>query len=171
MLEYSTITKNVTNIPLDVHLMVEDIKDNILDYIGLEPNIITFHLEALNSKEEVMELIRYIRESNVKVGISIKPETKIEEILEFLPYVNLILVMTVEPGKGGQKLIPETIEKIKKIKEYIIANNLDILIEADGGINRETIEEVKNAGVDMIVVGTAIINSNNYKEEIKKFKK
>jgi len=170
MLEYATIAKNVSNVPLDVHLMVEDIKENILDYVGLEPNIITFHLEAAKNKDEVMDLINYIKESNIKVGISIKPDTKVEEVLEFLPYINLLLVMTVEPGKGGQKLIPETIEKIKKLKEHIIQNDLELVLEADGGINNETVSEVKNAGIDIMVAGTAIINSSDYKKEINNLK-
>lgn len=171
MLEYATIAKNISNLPLDVHLMVEDVKENILDYVGVEPNIITFHLEAVKNKEEVIELIHYIRESNIKVGISIKPDTKIEEILEYMPYINLLLIMTVEPGKGGQKLIPETVEKIKKLKEYIIKNDLEVVLEADGGINYETASGIKEAGIDIMVVGTAIINSDNYKEEIIKLKK
>jgi len=171
MLEYSTIIKNVSNIPMDVHLMVEDIKENILDYIGLEPNIITFHLEAVNNKEEILELINYIKESHVKVGISIKPDTNIKDVLEFLPYINLLLIMTVEPGKGGQKLIPETIDKVKKIKQYIDENDLEVILEADGGINSGNCIELKNAGIDIIVAGTAIINSNDYMETIKNFKK
>lgn len=171
MLEYATIAKNVSNLPLDVHLMVEDIKESILDYVGLEPNILTFHFEAVKNKEEVLELINYIKNSNSKVGLSIKPDTKLEEILEFLPYINLVLVMTVEPGKGGQELIGKTLEKIKKLREYIDTNELEVVIEADGGINSKTVSEVKNAGVDIIVAGTAIINSKNYKEEINKLKK
>jgi len=170
MLEYSTIIKNVSNIPMDVHLMVEDIKENILDYIGLEPNIITFHLEAVNNKEEILELINYIKESHVKVGISIKPDTNIKDVLEFLPYINLLLIMTVEPGKGGQKLIPETIDKVKKIRQYIDENDLEVILEADGGINSGNCIELKNAGIDIIVAGTAIINSNDYMETIKNFK-
>lgn len=171
MIEYATIAKSVSNIPLDVHLMVEDVKENILDFIGLEPSIITFHIEAAKNTEEIKSLINYIKESHVKVGISIKPETKIEEVLEFLPYINLLLVMTVEPGKGGQKLIPETVDKIKKLRDYINQNNLDVILEADGGINNETALKIKTAGVDIIVAGTAIINSNNYKEEIGILKK
>jgi len=170
MLEYATIAKNVSNIPLDVHLMVEDIKENILDYVGLEANIITIHLEATKGREEVFELINYIKDSNIKVGISIKPNTKIEEVLEYLPYINLILVMTVEPGKGGQKLIPETVNKIKLLKKYIEDNNLEVIIEADGGINNKNSSKLKEAGVDIIVAGTAIINSDDYKEEINKLK-
>ncbi|MBR6504301.1 MAG: ribulose-phosphate 3-epimerase [Clostridia bacterium] len=170
MLEYATIIKNVSNIPLDVHLMVKDIKENVLDYVGIEPNIITFHLEANNTKEDTMNLIKYIKESNIKVGISIKPNTDIEEVLEFLPYINLLLVMTVEPGKGGQKLIQETIGKIKQLKDYIEEKKLEVLIEVDGGVNTLNVNELKNAGVDIIVVGTAIINSKDYKKEINKLK-
>jgi len=170
MLEYATIVKNVSNIPLDVHLMVNDIKDNILDYVGLEPNIITIHIEATKNRDEVFELINYIKECNTKVGISIKPNTEINDILEFLPFINLVLIMTVEPGKGGQKLIPETIDKITKLRQYIDENNLEVLIEADGGINCEEAPKLKQAGVDIMVVGIAIINSSNYKEEIKKLK-
>ena len=102
----------------------------------------------------------------MKVGISIKPNTAIEEIFEFLPYLHLVLIMTVEPGKGGQKLIPETVEKVKVLKQYIEENNLDTYIEVDGGINPETVGAVKEAGADIIVAGSAIISAENYKEVI-----
>ncbi len=81
--------------------------------------------------------LQYIKENDIQCGLSIKPKTKVEEIYKFLPYISLLLIMTVEPGKGGQKLIPETIEKIRKLKEYIYQNNLETYIEADGGIIRE----------------------------------
>jgi len=170
MLEYATIAKNVSNIPLDVHLMVEDIKENILDYIGLEPNIITIHLEATKNKEEALGLIKYIKDSNVKVGLSIKPNTKIEEVLEFLPYINILLIMTVEPGKGGQKLIPETVEKTKELKKYLEENNLETYIEVDGGVNKDTINMVKEAGIDIAVAGSAIINAEDFKQAINELK-
>ena len=102
----------------------------------------------------------------VKFGISVKPNTKIEEIYEYLPYIHLCLVMTVEPGLGGQKLIPETLEKVKTLKEYIEENNIDIDIEVAGGINGETIEDAKNAGANIFVAGSAIVNRNNYEEAI-----
>ena len=166
MKEYSNSIKQISNIPLDVHLMVEDIKGFVDDYIGVEPNIITFHVEATSSKEEVMSLIKYIKESNIKVGLSVKPETKIEEIYEYLPYIHMCLVMTVEPGLGGQKLIPETLEKVKTLKEYIEKNDIDIDIEVDGGINEETIEAAKTAGANIFVVGTAIVNKEDYGQAI-----
>ena len=111
MFEYASYIKRISNLPLDVHLMVEDVKSSVNDFIAVEPNIITFHYEACKNKEEVYNNINYIKENNCKVGIAIKPETKIEEIYEFLPYIHMCLVMTVEPGKGGQEIIKETIKK------------------------------------------------------------
>ena len=170
MHEYSSRIKNISNLPLDVHLMVKDIKSYIDSFIPYEPNIITFHVEACKDKEEVFELIKYIKENNIKVGISIKPNTKIEEIYEYLPFVHLVLVMTVEPGYGGQKLIPETIEKVKALNEYITKNNIEIDIEVDGGINLENKEILKEAGANIIVAGSSIIKSQYYKKVIDKIK-
>ena len=170
MLEYSTNIKQMSNLPLDVHLMVEDVKAYIDSFIPYEPNIITFHLEACKDKKEVLGFIKYIKENNIKVGISIKPNTKVEELYEYLPLIHLALIMTVEPGYGGQKLISETIEKVKELKEYIENNNVDIDIEVDGGINLENKEDLKEAGANIIVAGSSIINSNNYEEIITKIK-
>lgn len=170
MLNYCNIIKQISNLPLDVHFMVSDVKKFVEEYIKFEPDIITFHYESCSSDEEVMELINYIKENNIKVGISIKPNTTVERIYKFLPYIHLILVMTVEPGKGGQELILETLEKIEILRKYIDNNNLDTYIEADGGINLNTIDNVKNAGIDIAVSGSAIIKSENYKETIKKLK-
>ena len=168
MNKYTNILKQITILPLDVHLMVEDVETYVKLYSAIEPNIITFHLEACKDKEEVHKIIKLIRENNCKVGIAIKPTTDIKDIYEFLPYINTVLVMTVEPGKGGQSLISETLRKIKILKEYLNQNNLDTYIEADGGINIETIEEVKDAGVDIAVVGNGILKTENYEETIKK---
>ncbi|MFR1777650.1 MAG: ribulose-phosphate 3-epimerase [Clostridia bacterium] len=170
MNKYTNILKQITILPLDVHLMVEDVETYVKLYSAIEPNIITFHLEACKDKEEVHKIIKLIRENNCKVGIAIKPTTDIKDIYEFLPYINTVLVMTVEPGKGGQSLISETLRKIKILKEYLNQNNLDTYIEADGGINIETIEEVKDAGVDIAVVGNGILKTENYEETIKKLK-
>lgn len=166
MFKLTNEIKQMSNLPLDVHLMVENIKENIDRYLPFEPEVITFHLEACRNKEEVKKHIKYLRENNVKCGISIKPQTKLQDIYEFLPYMYLCLIMTVEPGKGGQKLIPETVEKIKKLKQYIEENNLDTYIEVDGGINQETAKTVKKAGADILVSGSAIIKAQNYKEII-----
>ena len=170
MKEYVNQIKQISNIPLDVHLMVSNVRGYLEEYIPVNPNIITFHYEAVKNSEEIMSLINYIKENNIKVGLSVKPDTKIEEIYEFLPYIHMVLVMTVEPGKGGQKLIEETLNKIKQLKQYIQKNNIELDIEADGGINLETIKKVKEAGIDIAVVGSGIINTENYKETIKQLK-
>lgn len=170
MNEYCGYLNTITNIPLDVHLMVKDVESYIKNYLIYNPNIITFHYEAIKDKKKMMELINYIKENNCKVGISIKPNTNIEEIYDLLPFIHLVLIMTVEPGEGGQKLIPETLEKIKELKAYIDKNSFEIDIEADGGINSENYEQIKSTGTNIIVSGTAIINSENYKDEIEKIK-
>ena len=171
MLQYSSYIKRISSLPLDVHLMVEDIKTAIDDFLAIEPNIITFHYEACKDKKEVYQIISYIKENNCRVGISVKPNTKIEEIYEFLPYVHVCLVMTVEPGKGGQTLLTDMIQKIAKLKKYISENNIEIEIEADGGINLKTAPEVKKAGTDILVSGTAILMAKNYKDIIDELKK
>lgn len=162
--------KQISNIPIDVHLMVQDVKKYVREYLDIVPNIITFQYEALKDKEEVREIIKYIKENNVKVGIAIKPNTKLEEIYEFLPYIHMLLIMTVEPGKGGQTLIPEMLDKIRILKSYIENNSLEVDIEADGGIKLDNIKEVKEAGVDIAVVGTGIIKTDDYKKTINRLK-
>ncbi len=171
MLEYCEYLNSISNLPLDVHLMVKDVSSYINSFLVFDPNIITFHLEAAESKEQVLKWIKTIKENNIRVGLSVKPDTKIEEVKEFLPLVHLILVMTVEPGKGGQKLIPKTIEKIRALKKYVEDNQIEVDIEADGGIDAENAEEVKQAGANILVSGSAIINSDNYNEIVQKLKK
>lgn len=171
MEEYSGYVKSVSTIPLDVHLMVKDVKKYIDRYLNYEPNIITFHIEAVKNKEEAMEFINYIKANNCKVGIAINPDTNIEKIYELLPYVHLALVMTVVPGKGGQPLIEKTIDKIKKLRQYIDDNNIGAYIESDGGIKLENSKKVKDAGADIIVSGTGIVKQNDYKETITEMKK
>ena len=170
MTEYAEYLNSITRVPLDVHLMVQDVMSFIKSFIIFEPRIITVHYESAKNKEELMKWINYIKENNSKVGISIKPNTNIEEIYDILPFIHTVLVMTVEPGKGGQKLIPETIEKIRSLRSYIDNNNLEVDIEADGGINLDNIEEIKEAEVDIAVAGTCIIESNNFKEIINMLK-
>ena len=170
MYEYSNTIKQISNLPLDVHFMVENIKENIDRYIPLSPSIITFHYEACKDDEEVTMLINYIKENNIKPSISIKPNTSIELIKKFLPMLHMVLIMTVEPGKGGQKLIPETLQKVKELKKYILENNLDTYIEVDGGVNKDTISMVKEAGIDIAVAGSAVISAKDFKQAIKELK-
>lgn len=163
MFEYASYIKRISNLPLDVHLMVENIDKTIEDFLAIEPNIITFHYEACNDKEEIMKYINKIKENHCKVGISVKPETKIEEIYEFLPYIHMVLVMTVEPGKGGQTLLTDMVDKILTLKKYTEENKIEIDIEADGGINLKTADAVKKAGANILVSGTAILIAKDYK--------
>ncbi len=163
MLEYSSYIKRISNLPIDVHLMVEDVKNAIEDFSGIEPNIVTFHIEACKNKKEVLENIKQIKENGSRVGIAIKPDTNIEEVYEYLPYIHMCLIMTVEPGKGGQTLITDMIQKISKLKQYIESNNIDIDIEVDGGINLRTAPRVKEAGANILVAGTAILMAADYK--------
>lgn len=171
MLEYCEYLSQISVLPLDVHLMVKDVKSYINSFLVFEPNIITFHLEAAKNKDEIMEWIQLLKENNIKVGISVKPNTNIEEIYEYLPFIHMVLVMTVEPGEGGQELITDTIPKVKKLKEYIDENGLEVYIEVDGGINEENVQQLKDAGANIIVAGSAIINSENFKETVNKLKK
>ena len=170
MLEYCEYLNSISNLPLDVHLMVEDAKSYINSFLVFEPNIITIHLESAKNKQELLEWINYIKENNVRVGISIKPNTKVEEIIEYLPLIHLALVMTVEPGKGGQELLLPTIQKIKDLSDYIKQNNLEVDIEADGGIKPENVNMLKEAGTNIIVAGSSITNSSNFKETVEKLK-
>lgn len=171
MLESASYIKRISNLPLDIHLMVEDVKTAINDFIAVEPNIITFHYEACKDKQEVYDLIKNIKENNCKVGIAVKPNTKVEEIFEFLPYIHMCLIMTVEPGKGGQTLITDMVEKIEKLKEYVDNNNIEIDIEADGGINLKTAPIIKEAGANVLVSGTAIVMAKDFKPIIEELKK
>ena len=168
MRKYAMEIKHVSNIPLDVHLMVKNVRKYIDEYLDLQPKIITIHYES--GKNNILENIRYVNENNIKSGISIKPNTEIEEIYEILPYIHQVLIMTVEPGQGGQKLIESTLEKIKKLKQYIKEKDLEIDIEVDGGINLNNIEKIKRIGADIVVCGTALINSEDYKETVRKMK-
>lgn len=170
MVEYSAYIRRISNLPMDVHLMVKDIETAIEVFSAVEPNIITFHLEACENKEEVMKYIKLIKEKGSRVGIAIKPETPIEQIYEYLPYIHTCLVMTVEPGKGGQTLITDMIAKISELKLYTERKNIDIDIEADGGINLKTATRVKRAGANVLVAGTAILMASDYKVIIDELK-
>lgn len=170
MIEYCDYLNSITNIPLDIHLMVKDIKKYIDMFVPYNPNIITIHYESVTNKDELLDMLDYIKLNNCKAGIAIKPDTDINKIYDILKNVHLVLIMTVEPGKSGQKLIDKTLEKIKEISKYIKNNNIDITIEADGGINMQNIELLKEAGTEIVVSGTGIINTNDYKETIKNMK-
>lgn len=170
MIEYSEYISSISSLPLDIHLMVEDVEQYIKSFSVFEPNLITFHIEARKNKEEIFELIKLVKESNSRVGLAIKPNTKTEEIYNYLPYIHSVLIMTVEPGLGGQELIPETIEKISRMKKYLEQEKLEVDIQADGGINLQNIDLLKQAGVSNVVVGNALMKTKDKKDMINKLK-
>lgn len=171
MLELSSYVRRISNMPLDVHLMVKDVETAINVFAPVEANLMTFHLEACKDEEEVFKFINMIKDNHSRVGIAVKPDTKIEEIYKFLPFIHVVLVMTVEPGKGGQTLISDMVDKIGTLKKHIDENDLDNVIEVDGGINLATCERVKEAGASMLVAGTAILMAKDYGDIIGELKK
>lgn len=170
MKDYSLTISHISNLGLDVHLMVKDVEKFIDEYSMLEPEIITFHIEATENEERTKNVINEIKNIGSRVGIAISPDTPVESIKNYLPFIHMVLIMTVIPGKGGQKLIPETISKIKELKEYIDSNNIDIDIEVDGGINDETAKMCTEAGANILVVGKYLVTASNFSDIIKKIK-
>lgn len=147
--------------PLDIHLMVEDIEKYINDFSILNPKYITFHLE---STDNPIKIIKLIKEKNIGVGISIKPNTDVSKLLPYLSLVDLVLVMSVEPGQGGQKFLDNSVEKINYLYQVRNDKNYNYVIEVDGGVNNTTIENCRKC--DIVVVGS-YITKNNYEESIK----
>ena len=146
--------------PLDVHLMCYDLEKYIVEYADLLPEFITFHLEAT---DKVNELIDMIHSYGIKCGISIKPDTSVSELIPYLDKIELVLVMSVEPGKGGQKFMPIAIDKINELRNI----NKNVIISVDGGINDETVKLVNS---DMVVSGSYVCMSDNFEETIEKLR-
>ena len=153
--------RKICSIPLDVHLMIENPEKYIKDFALAGSDIITFHYEA--AKNSVIETIELIKSYEKKVGLSIKPNTKAEEIFPYIDIVDMILIMTVEPGFGGQKFMENCALKIKEIKTQ---QNKDIIIQADGGINKDTAKICRDYGATSLVAGNYLYTSNNMKEAI-----
>ena len=150
----------------DTHLMVEDPINYIDKFYNAGSDIITFHYEAV---KEVLPLIRKIKSLGIKCGVSIKPGTSPEVLLPYLKELDQILIMSVEPGFGGQKFMESSLDKIKYLDELRNKNDeYNYLIEVDGGINLNNVEMVRNAGCNVVVMGTALINSNDKKNVIDK---
>ena len=150
--------RKFTNIPFDVHLMISPVHKYIEDYAEAGADIITIHPEAT---ENLKESINLIKKLNKKVGVSLNPDTKIDIIKEHISDIELILVMSVYPGFGGQKFISEVISKIKVLKQIKEANKFTFDIEVDGGINFSNSKEVIKAGANILVSGTTIFKENN----------
>jgi len=150
--------RKYTNLIFDVHLMISPVHKYIKDYADAGADIITIHPEATDNLKDSINLIKSF---NKKVGVSLNPDTKIDLIKNFLNDIDLILIMSVHPGFGGQKFIPDVINKIKDLKSIKEKNSLNFDIEVDGGINFENSKSVINAGANILVSGTTIFKSNN----------
>ena len=147
----------------DVHLMISPVDNFIKDFANAGADIITFHPEATT---DVSKTIKLIRDQNKKVGISLKPKSKIDLIQNYLKEIDLVLIMSVEPGFGGQKFMPEVLEKTKAVRDLINKQNLNVDVEIDGGINFENCSKAKSAGANVLVSGSTVFKEN--KGDLKK---
>lgn len=150
--------RKCTSLTLDVHAMITKPERYIHDFAVCGADIITFHLEATD-KDGILKAISEIRKEGKEVGISIKPNTPAEEVYPYIELVDMVLVMTVEPGFGGQKFIHGTMSKVVKIRSYAAKIGKELKIEVDGGINAETIKIASEAGADVFVLGTSFFKS------------
>lgn len=150
----------------DVHIMVADPKKVAPLFVKSGADVVTFHYEAVECLKCAEKIINELHSSNCKAGISIKPKTSVKKILPIIDKVDLVLVMSVEPGKGGQAFIPSALKKIKKLRHYIDKHHLNCLIEVDGGINAETGKQCRKAGVDILVAGSYLFGHDDIKERI-----
>ena len=159
--------QEVSKVPLDVHLMIENPDRWAIEYAKLGVHSVTFHAEASSN---IRGTLNACREQGTKVALAIKPKTALDDYLEFLPELDMILIMTVEPGFGGQALIEEVLEKAARCREYINANGLKTSLQVDGGITRSNIAQVAKAGADCIVVGNAIFSTDDRNQEISRLR-
>jgi ribulose-phosphate 3-epimerase len=159
--------KKLTSLPLDVHLMIENPEQYIEAFAQVGSDWITFHAEACSHPKRV---IKKIRQLNVRPGVVLKPATPLKTLFPLLEDLDLVLIMSVNPGFGGQSFIPSTLKKISRLKKLIDENRYPLEIEVDGGVKIENIREVSKAGGDVFVVGTGIFKTDNYGETIKKLR-
>ena len=150
----------------DVHLMINRVEKFLDDYVEAGADIISFHLEI---NENIENIIKKIKKKGIKCGLAIKPNTPWPEIQPYLQYIDQIIIMTVEPGFGGQKFMNDQVDKIKNISNYIKLNNLKVGIEIDGGINFETGKTCVEAGANILVAGSFLFNQDDFIEATNTF--
>lgn len=159
--------RKVTKLPLDVHLMIENADKYIPEFIKAGADYVTVHQEAL---KDLKQTVLKIKELGAKAGVSINPATPAETLTDVLPHVDMVLVMTVNPGFGGQKFIESCVEKMQKLKKWRDERKLHFLIEVDGGINESTATVASQAGCDVFVAGSAIFKAPDYSTAIQKIR-
>ena len=164
--------RKITSLPLDVHLMIEHPKTQIKFFAEAGADIITVHYEACSkiSPTYLEETLRLIKSNNVKCGAVINPDTDAEKIYSVLPLCDMVLVMSVFPGYGGQKFIPTSLDNVKKLKAYAENNGLNYDIEIDGGVTVDNAEEIRAAGANVLVAGSAVFKAENMSEAIAKIR-
>lgn len=160
--------KKVTTLPLDVHLMIEDPDRYIRDFAQSGSDIITVHAEAA---VHLHRTIQNIKEFGIKAAVSLNPATPLSHVEAILPDVDMVLIMSVNPGFGGQKFIPESLPRIRRLRDMINERKLNIEIEVDGGVTTDNVADVVSAGADIVVMGSAFYNSDDYAETVKTVRK
>ena len=161
--------RKITELPLDVHLMIDRPIRYVDDFCKAGSDILTVHVEA-DTEENTLAALKRIRENGVRAAISVKPKTPAEAVVPFLPYCDLILVMTVEPGFGGQSFMEDMMPKLRKIRTFIDAQKPDCELEVDGGINETTARICREHGANVLVAGSAYFKHPDQKEFVRKLK-
>lgn len=156
-----------TKLFLDVHLMIQEPERYVVEFAACGADLVNFHIEAT---KDVRKTIALIRGTGKKVGITIKPETPVSKVVPYLELVDMVLIMTVEPGFGGQKLIPECLDKVAELRKIVTENGFSIDIEVDGGISADNVENAIAAGANVIVAGSAVFK-NDISVNVKNFMK
>ena len=157
--------RRITKLPLDVHLMIEDPDKYLPDFVDAGADYLTVHSEAA---VHLHRTVQWIKEKGIKAGVSINPATPVSQLESIITDIDLVLLMSVNPGFGGQKFIPATMEKIRKTKTMISAAGSRALIEIDGGVKQENAKEIADAGADILVIGSAFFESGDYKKTMEK---
>lgn len=159
--------KKSSKIPLDIHLMVENVSFFVDMFLPIQPKYLTFHIEE---ERHPLRLIEHIRKNGVSPSIVLNPHTPLRTLEYIIKEVDMVLLMSVNPGFGGQKFIESTYEKIADLKEMILRKNASCLIEVDGGVNGDNIAKIKEAGADIVVAGNYVFSSSDYKTAISSLK-
>jgi len=168
------ITKSYKNLKVDIHFMVDivgDFETFFAGFLAAKPQMLTMHAESLKTRKQIEKFIRFCHHHGVKASLAISPKTSVSKILRYLPDVDNVLVMSVEPGFGGQEFMEEAVPKIVELNNFRTHNDLKYTIEVDGGINDKTVKQVKEAGVDMIVAGSYFFKARNPKSAVAKLLK
>lgn len=157
--------RKITRLQLDVHLMIEDPDKYLPDFAKAGADYLTVHAEA---SVHLHRTVQWIREKGIKAGVSINPATPVSQLENIIAEIDLVLLMSVNPGFGGQKFIPATLKKIRKVKEMIRASGSNALIEIDGGVKQDNAKEIADSGADILVMGSAFFESGDYKQTMEK---